>query len=69
MLIQVLELQDRIYYSVGVKLVGSHLDRVSLETRRPRFVSFILFLDLVERLDSIYMLKFTYTHMFEVYWF
>ena len=31
MLIQELERQDRIYYSVGVKLGGSCLDRVDLE--------------------------------------
>jgi len=32
MLIQELERQDRIYHSVRVKLVGSCLDRVDLET-------------------------------------
>jgi len=31
LLIQELEHHDHIWYSVGVKLVGSHLDRVDLE--------------------------------------
>ena len=37
MLIQELARQDRILHSVGFKLVGSRLDRVSLETRRLRY--------------------------------
>ena len=38
MLIQELTRQDRTLHPVGVKLVGSCLDRVGLETRRLRFV-------------------------------
>jgi len=38
MWIQELARQDRILHSVGVKLVGSRLDRIGLETRRHQFV-------------------------------
>ena len=64
MLIQELERQDRIQYSVGVKLVGSCLDRVDLEKefykKTSICVQFSMFRSCVKA-DCIDMLKFTHT--------
>ena len=61
MLIQELARQDRIQHSVGVKLVGSRLDRVDLEVRRLRFVFQFSLCRSCVKIDSVDMLNFTHT--------
>jgi len=58
--------------TLGVKLGGSRLDRVNLETALYKKTSIcfrIVDLDPLLKIRKCGMLKFTTTHKFHVYWF
>ena len=64
MLIQELGRQDRILYSVGVKLVGSRLDQVDLEKEFYKKISVcVQYVQIIVKVDSIDKLKFAHSSL------